>query len=160
MRGYIKYILLMLLLLDYSVAFATESELIANAETAIMQKDLNKAIQLYQIALRDNPSSIAATMGLAKCYFRKGQKQRVAVLLQQILVQHDNDAEALLLRGRLHLANKENDQAIEDFESVISNNPSHVEAHYHLVNSLNMAGKSVEAKAVLNKMQTLIGAKN
>lgn len=67
------------------------AEALAQAETASQQGDIALAAEIYAAILQQDPESITAIAGLARCYLANGDKDRALATLELVPPQKKND---------------------------------------------------------------------
>ena len=126
----------------YHLALASvyEDDAVSDGKT----DEINKAIEEYKMALNDDPDSAELNDGLAELYFRVGRVHDAEVTARAQLKNSPNDIDAHKLLGRIYLrqlgegengattsANAANvlDQAIAEFQKIVTLEPKSVEDH-------------------------------
>lgn len=121
--------------------------------------DVDGAIELMLLAVQANQSSNSeyqawANVRLATYLFQNSELKPVLTLLQQVLSQHPNYAPALLLKGRLYLAQKDYIRAIPVLKTALQFNP--LPEYYWLLSEAFMrAGMNQQADAVKQSLHTV-----
>lgn len=118
-------------------------------------RNITKAIQQYQIELKNNPDSIVARTRLAKCYIRKGYKTVTSKLVDEALSLNPYDVDALLLKSKIYRSKGQIDDATQELNKVIIQNPDNIEANYGLADIYSNAGNNEAADQIYLKIKTL-----
>ena len=114
-----------------------------------------KAIQQYQIALKNSPNSAIARTRLAACYMRKGYKSSSLRLIDEALSIDPNNVDALILSSRLLLSENKLDEAMQLLYSVISVDRNNTEALTYLARIHNNKGDVKTADEIYSKIEAL-----
>lgn len=111
--------------------------------------ELERASQLYDQILVDDPKSVRGLQGKAVIYERQGRYEDSAQTLLKALALDGSDAVARFNLGVSydHLGRK--DEAIAAYREVIRSKGDHFEAHYHLGTALWEQRKFEEARDAL-----------
>ncbi len=131
------------------------SQNIKQGDTALAKRDLTKAIQHYQIELKNNPDSVIARTKLAKCYMRKGYRVAATKMITEAVILNPNDVEALLLKSKQLVWNQQPKKAEEVLGQVIALSPDNVEALSQLADIYNDQGNTKAADKLYLKINTL-----
>lgn len=123
--------------------------------TALANKELIKATQFFQMALKTNPNLISAKIGLAKTYKRRGYKKLLQELINDILKQQTNHIEALLLQGQLYMWENDWLSAKSVFNRILNLDANNIQALSYLSNTLNSMGDVQAADVVNEKIKQL-----
>ena len=134
---------------------ALASSNIEQGDAALKSRDVAKAIQHYQIELKNNPKSIVARTKLARCYMRKGYKSATTKMITEAIALDLNNIDVLLLKSKLHLWNKQSDKAMETLEQIKVLEPDNVEALGQLAGIYNDEGNTDAADALYLKIKAL-----
>jgi tetratricopeptide (TPR) repeat protein len=100
------------------------------------------------IAQGDPDNSI--TRELAVLYLNEGRYDEGRQLVDKILKDTPHNAVALMLRGRLELADQKVEPAVEDLQNAIKSDPDLAQAYLYLSEGLQRLGKTQEAEAALS----------
>ena len=103
---------------------------------------------LTAITTKD-PEYLPAWRRLAEIALAEGRYDDSIAALQPVLKKHPSDLEALLVRGRIHLAKQETAEAIATFQRVVQVEPRLAAGHYNLALAQLQAGNAQQAKAEL-----------
>jgi tetratricopeptide (TPR) repeat protein len=132
--------------------------------------EINKAIEEYKIALNDDPDSTELNNGLADLYFRVGRVHDAEVTARAMLQHSPNDIEAHRLLGRIYLrelGQADNgvsstsppgnvlDQAIAEFQKIVSLQPRSVEDHMVLGQLYTVKHQPDKAEAEFKTAQSI-----
>ncbi len=101
------------------------------ASLYMANKEADKAKALYQYVIDDNPigsESLAARNRLVAIALAEQDKSKAEALLEEIFAIEAENAEALITRARLKLADNDVDGAIPDLRVVLKNEPESVMA--------------------------------
>lgn len=135
-----------------SIYASTEIE---QGYSELKNNDLNAATQSFQIAIKNDPNSLDAKLGLAQTYNRRGYKNSVQSLVGEILDVSPNNVGALLLQGQLYVRSKDWAAAKDIFENIISVDGNNLDAHLYLANALNKLGDAKAAMVVYEKLKLI-----
>ncbi|MBQ8225144.1 MAG: tetratricopeptide repeat protein [Bacteroides sp.] len=83
-------------------------------------QDFDKAINLFNKMIDNNPYSTSAWMGLARCHFDMGDYEKVLEDCDYALVADDEFAEAYIMRGQVYAELDNEEAAINDYKKAIS----------------------------------------
>jgi len=134
---------------------ALASSNIEQGDTALANRDITKAIQQYQIELKNYPDSVIARTKLARCYLRKGYKSAATKMITEAVTLNPNDVDALILKSKLLIWNQQTDQAFDILGQVLALSPDSVEALWHLADIYNDQGNTEAADVLYTKIKTL-----
>lgn len=94
-------------------------------------KDYDKAIEFYKKVLtfpnKQDPSQIDGRHNLALSYYRKGDLQNAATVLNEAISMAPNHPKAYFLRGLVNNASGKVTEAVADYSKALSFNPAYVE---------------------------------
>ncbi|MCH9698894.1 MAG: tetratricopeptide repeat protein [Gammaproteobacteria bacterium] len=121
--------------------------------------DVDGAIDLMLLAVQANSSSQSeyqawANVRLASYLFQQADFNSANKLLQQVLQQHPNYAPALLLRGRMFLAEDNFTRAISVFQAAAQLNPL-PEYYWLLAEAFAQSGMQQQAESILQSLHTV-----
>ena len=85
---------------------------------------LSKATEHFQTLLEQFPDSADARLGLARLAQQQGEDTAAHQLIAQVLEQHPQHVDALLLKGQLHFNQKQLEQAESFYSQALANAPS------------------------------------
>ena len=128
-------------------------------DAAYNAHDMTKAIQQYQIELKNNPDSLEARIGLAKCYSKKGYKSSSSTLIEEVLLMDSSNEDALLLKSAAYIKQKKFDEASQLIDRVLNVDPDNITAHSYLVRIHNALGDFETAEQLAVKIKTLRAGK-
>jgi len=132
--------------------------------------EVNRAIEEYKLALNADPDSPELNNGLAELYFRIGRVHDAEVTARALLKNSPNDIDAHRLLGRIYLrqlGEGENgvssssppdnvlDQAIAEFEKIVSLQPKSVEDHMVLGQLYTVKHQPAKAEAEFKTAQSI-----
>lgn len=124
---------------------------------ALANKEYLKATQYFQIAIKNNPASIEAKLGLAKTYVQRGKRKRVEVLTENIIKIEPNNIEALLLQSQVYMWNSDWELSQQTLNKILGINPQNVKALTYLSQTLYSLNKSQEADAIYEQIKQIQG---
>jgi len=112
------------------------------AVTQGSQAFATRAIEEYKLALNADPGSAEINAGLAELYFRTGHMREAEATTRELIKNSPNDGAAHKLLGRIYLrqlgdganpvasgSGNTLEQAIAEFEKIVSLDPKDVESH-------------------------------
>ncbi len=127
-------------------AEADLATMLASAEEALQQGDVQTAAGVFAAALQQDQHNPAALAGLARCYLQTGDTERAEQMI--VLVPPDSqDVGAVKgVKAALELARKAGqDDNRSELESRINSNPADHQARYDLAVALAARGQKTEA---------------
>ena len=136
-------------------AYAVAEDNLQAGDAAYSAHDMTKAIQQYQIELKNNPDSLEARIGLAKCYSKKGYKSSSSKLIDEVLSMDSSNEDALVLKSAIYIKQKKLDKASQLIERVLKVNPDNIAAHSHLARIHNESGDYESADELYSKINAL-----
>lgn len=101
---------------------------------------------------RDNAQAAEAHMGLAEIHLARGAFDDAEKELNQLLGFQPDNLNAVMLRGRVHLTQRELKQAIADFETVVDKQPHNHAALLALADAQFMAGNASLAENLVTSI--------
>jgi tetratricopeptide (TPR) repeat protein len=99
---------------------------------ALAKTDASEAKAQYQEALRLDPDSRNAHLGLGAILLAEGDPTQASIQYQAALRVNPEDAKALVGEGYVWFTQGKDTQAADAYEHALRNSPSMVEAHYRL----------------------------
>jgi Flp pilus assembly protein TadD len=128
---------------------------IEQGDTAFANRNITKAIQQYQIELKNNSDSVIARTKLARCYMRKGYKSATLKMVDEAITLNPNDVDVLILKSKLHIWNSKYDDAMGILNQVLVLSPNNIEAYRDLAGIYNEKGETKAADELYLKINTL-----
>ncbi|MEJ8799931.1 tetratricopeptide repeat protein [Trinickia caryophylli] len=118
------------------------------AETALESGDMQLAISLFERALKADPRSLVAQLGLADAMYETGDLARAGVLYRRVAGASPGDARAQLGLARVALRERHLDDAVTRYRVLVSAQPDNVAAAEGLGTALDLQGRHAAAQAV------------
>lgn len=100
----------------------------------------------FDEALRRQPGSVDATLGLSRVALAAGDVVQARRLTDQAIAASPDSVDALRLLGDLQRVAGENDAARGSYERIVANKPNNVQAHVDLANLDIEAGRFKDAR--------------
>jgi tetratricopeptide (TPR) repeat protein len=100
--------------------------------TVLVDKDPNEAIAFIEDALKKLPKSISLQVSLARGYQQQANAKKALQVVDQLLAQHPNSLDALLLKSDLLKQEGKDAEALETLETAYAYAPFDVELSYNL----------------------------
>ncbi len=119
---------------------------------AIIGRD-DDAIKVYEGILNDSSEYARARYKLAEIFLEKKDFTKVNAELEKLLSVNDADAEALMLRARLKLAEDNPEDAVADLEEVLKKQPSLQSALFYMTQSRLALGQISQARAFIGDLE-------
>ncbi|MEJ8803545.1 tetratricopeptide repeat protein [Pontibacter sp. H249] len=113
----------------------------------------NKARNMYEQVLKNNPSDLDAKTNVAMTYIATSNPMQGITLLREVITANPKHQKALFNLGILSIQSNQYDKAVERFRDLVAVNPQHVEANFYLALSLANTGEKEEAKTLFNKVK-------
>ena len=155
MRQTIVTLLLILFLLPYSEYSYSDTD-IDKAEVELKNHRLEQAKQHFLTALRHNPDSIEAKIGLAKIYRRDSRNYEIEEsLVRQVLEAEPDNIEGLRLQGEMYYRNNEWTLASTTYKKILSIYPDDYAAHISLSVILRELGDFEGARRLSENMEKM-----
>lgn len=136
-----------------TIAFASPN--IDQGDAAFAKRDIARAIQQYQIELKNNPESVIARTKLARCYLRKGYKSATLNMVDEAIALAPNNVEALILKSKLYIWNDQIEDAVVILNKVQLLSPNNIEAYTDLASIYNNIGETQAADELYLKIEAL-----
>lgn len=124
-----------------------------NGYSALESSQTKKAIQYFQIALKENPVSLEAKLGLASSYYRKRHINQTEKLIDQVLKIEPNNIEALFLKAKIEYSRNNLEYAKTVLINIIDQQPDNIEVNMALANLLNAMGETALADEIYEKFK-------
>lgn len=118
---------------------------------ALAKSDESEAQAQYQEALRLDPDSRNAHLGLAALLSQEGKTTQALIHYQAVLSGNPQDAKALVGAGYVWFTQGKNAEATEAYEEALRSNSSLAEAHYRLGELLLRQGSTEKAVSQLKE---------
>jgi tetratricopeptide (TPR) repeat protein len=124
---------------------------LANFYARIGRKD--EAVVIFSQILTESPEYVRARYRLGEIYLEQKETARVTEQIEALLKINDKDAEALLLRARLHLQDNRAEEAVRDLEEILKKLPSHRDALFHMTEARLALGQTDQARAFIGDLE-------
>jgi tetratricopeptide (TPR) repeat protein len=118
---------------------------------ALAKSGESEAQAQYQEALRLDPDSRNARLGLAALFLEEGNTTQALIHYQAVLSGNPQDAKALVGTGYVWFTQGKNADAAAAYEEALRSNPSLAEAHYRLGELLLRQGSTEKAVSHLKQ---------
>jgi tetratricopeptide (TPR) repeat protein len=92
---------------------------------------LDKAEDSLLKATRLKPDEAEPLYGLGECYRRRGELQRAANVIEQVLERIPGHMDAIVTMAQIHYTDQAHDRAIECCDVVLELDPEHFDARFH-----------------------------
>jgi Flp pilus assembly protein TadD len=112
-----------ILFVPWSSLFKGKDTNYAAAMAAMDKKEWDKAVSLFQKALKSQPENPAAHLGLSKAYFRLGKQDKALDQVNAALTYDANNAMAYGQRGIIEKLKKQPEEALKDFQQAVKLKP-------------------------------------
>jgi putative thioredoxin len=123
-----------------------EKDALKAADAALAAGDAAGAAEMYAQLLAQDPTNIAATAGLARCFVETGALDQAKQTLAMVPEAKRNDAAVATARAALELAEQAKSVGpLTDLEAKVAANPADHQARFELAVALNAAGKRADA---------------
>ena len=119
---------------------------------AVVGRDAD-AVKIYQGILNDAPEYARARYQLAEIFLDKKEFAKVGAELEKLFEVNQQDAEALMLRARLRLAEDNPEAAVKDLEEVLKKQPSLQTALFYMTQSRLALGQTSQARAFISDLE-------
>jgi len=131
-------------------AAADLATILANAEEALQQGDVQTAAGVFAAALQKDQHNPAALAGLARCYLHTGDTERAEQMIALVPPDAQNVATVKGVKAALELARKAGqDDNRSELEARLNSDPADHQARYDLAVALAARGQKSEAVAHL-----------
>lgn len=118
----------------------------ALAEHLMINHELEEARQQYQAVLQYDPDNSHARLWLAQIYAEVEQTDTARKMIESVKVDKENQAEVALVRGMVHMKDRQFSQAEKLFRDALKMDPKLQKASYNLMICLNALGRKKEAQ--------------
>lgn len=129
------------------------------------RNDYEGAIDAMNQALKIDPKSVPTRLRLADLYFEKGTAAKDEALIGQgaaiveaVLLEDENEPEALYLSAKLDLYKGKKDDAVRRLRRVVEARPGWAQAHFVLGTALLSQGDSAGARVALTRALEIDGS--
>lgn len=112
-----------------------------------------KARNMYEQVLKNNPSDLDAKTNVAMTYIASSNPMQGITLLREVIATDPNNQKALFNLGILSIQSGQYDKAVDRFRQLVTVNPEHVEGTFYLALSLANTGEKEEARTLFNKVK-------
>ena len=112
-----------------------------------------KARNMYEQVLKNNPSDLDAKTNVAMTYIASSNPMQGIMLLREVIATDPKNQKALFNLGILSIQSNQYDKAVDRFRQLVAVNPQHVEGTFYLALSLANTGAKDEAKTLFNKVK-------
>ena len=102
------------------------------AQQLLLAEDAPGAIQEYEAALEEDPSSASMELELAFLYQRQGDIKKALAHVEKALKAGSQAAGSLFSAGRLHVGLNQLEEAIQEYEHILALDPENREARLFL----------------------------
>jgi tetratricopeptide (TPR) repeat protein len=130
----------LLLILSTALYAQKANNYIAKGNEAYRKGDYDKAIKIYQTALKEDPSNLAARFNLANALQKQGNINEANKNYDQVAESagiNSLKAESNYNKALAFIKGKDLSNAIESFKASLKENPSDDEARENLQKALN-----------------------
>lgn len=111
------------------------------------------AINVYQGILNDAPEYARARYKLSEIYLDRKELDKVTAEVEKLMSVNDKDAEALMLRARVKLAEDNPEEAVSDLEEVLKKQPSLQTALFYMTQTRLALGQVDQARAFIGDLE-------
>jgi tetratricopeptide (TPR) repeat protein len=115
-----------------------------------------KARNLYEQLLKQNPALIQAKTNMAMTYVNSSTPMQGILLLREVIADNPDYEPALFNMGMLSLKSNQFSKAAERFKHILANNPANDQARFYLGYSYARQGKNEDAKQQLEKLKQTV----
>lgn len=131
---------------DVSASTPSSDDIIAAANKALEDGDVQTAAETYSALLQEDQTNHLAIVGLARCYLKTGDTERAQQMLAILPPDKEETSPVKALRAALQLASKAgNSQETAQLESKVLENPADHQARFDLALALAASGYKSEA---------------
>ena len=139
---------------DYRLTIALGLRQLGNL--SISEQQFDQAAVLLDAAVKFSPADSALQLEDGIAWFRKGDTQKAAEIIQSVLRAHPENARAHNVLGRLYLFNGDADASIAELQKAVALQDD-FETAYFLGIAFLRAKKTVEAADLFVKLQAAMG---
>jgi tetratricopeptide (TPR) repeat protein len=115
----------------------------------------DRARELYDNVLHDNPNNLDAKTNLGMAYMSSDNPVKGISLLREVLEQDPKNEKVLYNLGVLAIQSNQYDKAAERFAQLVQVNPNNVEGQFYLGVTLARTNRAAGAKAAFLKAKSL-----
>lgn len=152
MKNYmLLYVISMSLLLPCTALALTH---IDAADNYWQEGDIKQATKYYHKALRDNPNSVIALVGIARCNLIQGYDEMAQDTINKALKINSNDVSGLFVQAKLQLRRKEYGSAKTTLQALLAINSEYLDAYPLLSSALYSLGDAEGADQVFETLKT------
>lgn len=127
-------------------AEADIATLLATAEQAMEEGDVQAAAEIFAAVLQEHKQNPVALAGLARCYLQTGDLARAEQMIALVPPEEKNVAAVEQVRAALELARKAGtDDKREELEKALAANPADLQVRFDLAVALAARGMKQEA---------------
>jgi tetratricopeptide (TPR) repeat protein len=126
---------------------------VAAASELQRQNKHEEALQTYLKALKTRPEGQVALSAAVNLYTLRGEAQRAAALINHLLEGRPDDAELLILLGRVHQSANEMDEAEQAIARAVELHPAHFQ---YLLDLASFFARNEELARALNLFDRII----
>ena len=130
----------------------SSSASIEQGYAALEQGETRRAIQLFQIAVKDDPYSIAPKVGLAKSLYRKRRLADTEKIVLEILRIEPGNLDAMYLMAMIEQRKNNLEVARNLLIEVVNYQPDNQLARRDLANILNALGETELADQIYGEL--------
>jgi len=121
-------------------------ELLATADSALAEGNIQGAAQVYAELINEDPANVAALAGLARCYLAAKQPDKAKETLAKVPEAKRNDAAVAAVRAALEVAEQASSVGpVGELEQKVAANPLDHQSRFDLAVALNAAGNRAAA---------------
>jgi tetratricopeptide (TPR) repeat protein len=114
-----------------------------------------KARELYEKVLKNNPSNLDAKTNTAMTYIASDNPMKGVTLLREVIATDPKNEKALFNLGVLSMQSNQYDKAVERFRELTLVNPNHIDGNFYLGVSLAETKQKAEAQKAFAKVKQL-----
>ncbi|QHL87767.1 tetratricopeptide repeat protein [Nibribacter ruber] len=114
-----------------------------------------KARELYEKVLKNNPANLDAKTNTAMTYIASDNPMKGVTLLREVIATDPKNEKALFNLGVLSMQSNQYDKAVERFRELVMVNPSHVDGNFYLGVSLAETKQKGEAQKAFARVKEL-----
>src|SRR5205807_818912 len=101
--------------------------------------NFDKSVGILKPLAADDTVRLLAWRGLAEIHLVRKEYQKALDLADSVLKRNNNDADALIIKGRVFLAQGKSAEAIVQLENAVKSQPDYAKAHSHLEQAFQQA---------------------
>lgn len=115
------------------------------------QQDFDQSIAAFTQAFQSAPSEVRPMVSLARTYLTAGKPDEAMSFLESVLSVSENNNNARLLIGQLHMMQNNDAKAFSTFREVIEREPTNITAYSDIASMNARLGKLEEAIQILDE---------